>query len=156
MGGYLCVWVVHLKVGHDDRHGQRHSEHPAQGAQRPHKHPQIRLRHHVAVAHRCHCHEGPPQAQRDRIEVVVRVGLDALGIVDKRREDNDAKDEKEDEQHELLGRGAKRLEQDLEAGRVAGQLEEPEDADDGKEFENVGVLQVGGQLSKHQVNVETE
>jgi hypothetical protein len=38
---------------------------------------------------------------------------------------------------------------------VAGELEEAEDADDGEELEDVGVLEVRGHLSKHQVNVET-
>ena len=34
------------------------------------------------------------------------------------------------------------------------QLEQPHDADDGEEFQNVGVLQVRGELLQHQVDVE--
>ncbi len=149
------MWVVHLKIWHNDRDGERHSEHPAQRAQSTHKHAQVGLGHHVAVAHRGHSDQGPPQAQRDGVEIIVGVGLNPFGVIDEAGEDDDAEHQEEDEQHQLFGRGAERLEQDLQSGRVAGQLEQPQDPDDGEELQDVRVLQVGGHLSKHQVNVET-
>ena len=153
---HLCVRVVHLEIRHNDRDGQRHREHTAQRAQSTHKHAQVGLGHHVPVAHRRHRDQGPPQPQRNRVEVVVRIGLDALRIVDQAGKDDDAEHQEEDQEHQFFGGGAEGLEEDLEAGGVAGQLEQPEDADDGEELEDVGILQVGGHLSKHQVYVETE
>ena len=55
-------------------------------------------------------------------EVVGGVVLDALGVVDERREDDDADDEEEDEQHQLVRGRLERVDEDLEAGRVARQL----------------------------------
>ena len=46
--------------------------------------------------------------------------------------------------------------ENLEAGRVARQLEETQDADDGEELEDVGVLQVRGELLQGQIDEEGE
>ena len=54
---------------------------------------------------------GPAQADRDRREVVDRVVLDALGVVDERREDNDAEDEEEDEQTQFVGARLERVDE---------------------------------------------
>ncbi len=40
--------------------------------------------------------------------------------------------------------------------RVSGELEKPEDANDWEELEDVGVLEVRGQLLQDQVNVEAQ
>ena len=77
-----------------------------------------------------------------------------LGVVDEAGKDDDAEDEEEDEEHELLGRGPEGLQENLEAGGVAGQLEQPEDANDAEELEDVGVLDVLDQLLQAEVRVE--
>jgi len=74
-------------------------------------------------------------------EVVGGVVLDALGVVDERREDDDADDKEEDEQHQLVSGRLERVDKDLEAGRVPGELEQPHDADDAEELEDVVLLQ---------------
>ena len=72
---HLGMWIVHGKVGHNDGDGQGHDQHTAHGAQGAHDHAEVGLRHHVAVAHRCHGDQGPPQAQRDRTEVIAWICL---------------------------------------------------------------------------------
>ena len=98
----------------------------------------------------------PPPHGEPAVRETARPHLNPLGVVDERGEDDDAENEEENEEHQLLGRGPEGLDQDLESGRVSGQLEEPQDSDDGEELEHVGVLQVGGQLLEHQVDVEAE
>ena len=66
-------------------------------------------------AHGCHGDDGPPEALGDRVELVARVELEALGVVDERREDHNADDQEEDEQHELLRRRPERVDQNLQA-----------------------------------------
>ena len=108
------------------------------------------------------------QSDRDGREVVIRVVLDAFSVVDERGGDDDADDEKEDEQHQLVstglervddqthrhtdrhtdrqterhteGDGHERVDEDLESRRMTRELEQPHDADDAKELENVVVL----------------
>ena len=70
----------------------------------------------------------------NRIRETARPHLNPLGVVDERGEDDDAENEEENEEHQLLGRGPEGLDQDLESGRVSGQLEEPQDSDDGEEL----------------------
>ena len=86
----------------------------------------------------------------------MRIGLDPLRVVDEAGEDDDAEDEEEDEQSQLLGRRPERLYEDFEAGRVSRQFEQPHDADDGEELEDVGVLQVRGELLQGQIDEEGE
>lgn len=71
----LRVRVVHGEVGHDDGHGEGHGQHAPEGAQRAHEHAQVRLGGHVPVAHGGHGDQGPPEAEGDGIEIVVRIGL---------------------------------------------------------------------------------
>ena len=68
-----------------------------QGAQRSDEHPNVCFRGHVAIADGRHGNDGPPKADRDRGEVVVRVVLDAFGVEDERGEDDDSDDQEEDE-----------------------------------------------------------
>ena len=146
--------VIHLEVGDYDGDGQGDSEDAPEGADRPHEHAQVGLGHHVAIAHRGHGDQGPPQPQGDGVEVIVGVWLDPLGVVDEGGEDDDAENEKENKEHELLGRGTKGLKEDLEAGGVSSELKEPEDPDDGEELKNVGILEVRGEVGEEEVDVE--
>jgi len=95
------VRVEQSEVGHDDWNRQCDRQHAEDRTHRPDQHTEICLGHEVAVADRCHRHNRPPQADRDRVEVVLRVELRALGVVDERREYDDKK-HKEIDQHEQL------------------------------------------------------
>jgi len=77
----LCVGVVHGEIGDDDRHGEGNCEYTSQGTEGTDKHPDVRLGGHVSVAHSGHGHQGPPQAQRDAVEVVVRIRLDPFSVI---------------------------------------------------------------------------
>ena len=86
----------------------------------------------------------------------MRIGLNPLGVVDETGEDDDAKDQEENEERQLFGRGSKRLDENLETGRVSRQFEQPHDADDGEEFENVGVLQMRRKFLQRQIDEERQ
>jgi len=133
------VRVEHGEVGHDDGNGKRYREDTSDGTDGADEHADVRLGRHVAVADRRHRDDGPPEADRDGLEVVGGVVLDALGVEDERREDDDAEDEEEDEQAELVRARLERVYEDLESGRVARELEEAHDADDAEELEDVVV-----------------
>ena len=140
LGARLRVRVEQREVGHDHRNRKRYRQDAGQRAERADEHSDVRLGRHVAVADGRHRHDGPPQSDRDRREVVGRVVLDALGVVDERREDDDADDEEKDEQHEFVSARLERVYEDLEPGRVARQLEQSHDADDAEELEDVVLL----------------
>lgn len=53
--------------------------------------------------------------------------LQTFRVEDETGEDNDAQDEKEDQQRQLLGRRLERVDQDSKPGRVSRQLEQPQD-----------------------------
>ena len=78
----LRVTVEEGKVGHNDRYGERDHKNAGEGAQAAHNEPGVGLRDHIAVTHGGHCHDGPPQALRDALEIVLGVGVQAFRIVD--------------------------------------------------------------------------
>ena len=82
------------------------------------------------------------------------IDLNPLRVVHQTGENHYTQHQKKHQQSQFLGRGAKRLYEDLEAGRVPRQLEEPHDAYDREELHDVGVLQVRRELPQHQVDVE--
>ena len=114
LGSGLRVRVEHFEVGDDDRHRQSDSEDSSEGAQRPHKHSQVRLGSHVTISHGCHGHNGPPQTHWNRLEAIVRVVLDPFCVVDERGKDDDADDEEEDEKGQLMSRCLEGVDEDLE------------------------------------------
>jgi len=105
---------------------------------------------------------------RDGGEVVHGIVLDPLGIVDERREDDDAENKEENKKSEFVGARFERVDEDLdeessltqltrtevrilackrvhvdedlEPGRVPRELEQSHDADDAEELEDVVVL----------------
>ena len=79
-------------------------------------------------------------------EIVVRISLQPLAVVDETGEDDDAQHQEEDEQRQFFGRRFERVDEDLEAGRVARQFEQPQDADDGEKFQNVRIVDVMSQF----------
>jgi len=133
------VRVEHGEVGHDDRNRKRYRQHAGDSADGADEHADVRLGRHIAVTNGRHRHDGPPQADRDRLEVVGGVVLDALGVEDKRREDYDAEDEEKHEKAKLVRARLERVYEDLESGRVARQFEETHDANDAEELEDVVV-----------------
>ena len=87
---------------------------------------------------------------------VLSLYLYPLRIVDEAGEDHDAEDEEEDQQHQLLGGGSERLQEDLEPAGVTGEFEQPEDPDDAEELEHVRVLDVGDEVLEDEVGVEAD
>lgn len=79
---YLRVRVEHGEVADDDGHGQGDGQHAGQSAQRPHEHADVRLGGHVAVPDGGHRDDGPPQPQRDALELVVRIVLAVVVVVE--------------------------------------------------------------------------
>lgn len=57
----------------------------------------IGSRNHIAIADCGHRYDGPPKPFRDAFEIVVRIDLETLGIVDEAGEDNYSEDEEKDE-----------------------------------------------------------
>ena len=82
--------------------------------------------------------------------------LYSLSVVDQRSENDNAQNQEEYEEHELFGRGSKGLNEDLESAGVSGQFEQPQDANDREEFEDVRVLQMRGHPLKDQIDVEAQ
>lgn len=156
LGSRLRVTVIHRKVADDHGHRQGDGQYAGQGAEGAHEHAHVRLGHHVSVTDRGHRDQGPPQAQRYALEVVLRIVLGTLRVIDQACEYDDAQDQEEDEQGEFFGGGAERLDQDLEAGRVAGELEQSHDSYYAQELEDVGVLEVGCEALEGQVEVEAQ
>ena len=79
-----------------------------------------------------------------------------LSIIDEAGEDDHAENEEEDEQGELLRTRLERVDEDLQAGRVAGQLEQPQDPNYGEEFQNVGILDVFEVVLQQHVAVKAQ
>ena len=75
LGSGLCMRVEHGKVGHDDGHRQSDGEYSSEGAYGADEHSHVRFGSHVAIAHCCHGHNGPPQTHRDGFEVIFRIHL---------------------------------------------------------------------------------
>ena len=129
--------VEQREVGHDHRNRKRYRQYAGQRAQRADEHAEIGFRYHVAVADRGHGHDGPPQTDRDGVEIVLRIVLGPLGVEDERREHDDAEDQEENEKTEFVGARFERVDEDLEAGRMPRQLEQSHDTDDAEELENL-------------------
>ena len=87
------------------------------------------------------------------LEIVVRIGLQSLGVVDETGEDDDAQHQEEDEQGQLFGRCFERVDQDFQAGTVSGQFEQTQDPDDGEELQNIRVVHVMSQFLYNQYQV---
>src|SRR6218665_660962 len=147
----LGVRVEESEVADDDRNRKGDGQNPGQGTDRPDEHPDVRLRGHVAVPHRRHGNDGPPQSDGDRREVVGGIVLNAFGVEDQRGEDDDAEDEEEDEQGQLVSARLERVDEDLQTGGVPGQLEQSHDADDAEELEDLVLLV---ELRQKEVQVE--
>ena len=101
-------------------------------------------------------HHSPPEALRYALEIVLWVCVKSLSIIDQAGKDDHAEDEEEDEQGELLGACLERVDQDLQAGRVTGQLEQPQDPNYGEEFQNVGILDVFEVVLQQHVAVKAQ
>ena len=79
--------------------------------------------------------------------------MDALGVVDERREDDNAENEEENQKSQLVRARLERVNENLESGRVPSQLEQPHDANDAEELKDVVVLL---HVSQNVVEVERQ
>lgn len=152
----LGVRVVHGEIADDNGHGKGDREYTCERAQCTHEHADVGLGRHITISYRCHGDQRPPKPERDAVEVVVGIRLDAFRVVHEAREYHNTEHQEEDEERQLLRGCPKRLHKDLEAGRVAGQLEKAHDADNGEELEDVRVLQVRRELLQAQVNIKAK
>ena len=98
----LCVTVEHGEVGH--YHGDRQGDHEdaRESTQGTNNDPRVGLRHHVTVADCCHGDYSPPKALRYAFKIILRICMEALGVVDEACKDDHAEDEEENQKCELL------------------------------------------------------
>ena len=82
--------------------------------------------------------------------------MQSLCIVDQACEDDHAQHEEEDQEGELLRARLERVDQDLQARRVPGQLEQPKNPDYGEELQNVGILDVFEVVLQQHVAVKAQ
>ena len=82
--------------------------------------------------------------------------MQSLCIVDQACEDDHAQHEEEHQEGELLRARLERVDQDLQARRVPGQLEQPKNPDYGEELQNVGVLDVFEVVLQQHVAVKAQ
>ena len=82
--------------------------------------------------------------------------MQSLCIVDQACEDDHAQHEEEHQEGELLRARLERVDQDLQARRVASQLEKPQDPDYGEELQNVGIFDVFEVILQQHVAVKAQ
>ena len=82
--------------------------------------------------------------------------MQSLCIVDQACEDDHAQHEEEHQEGELLRARLERVDQDLQARRVPGQLEQPKNPDYREELQNVGVLDVFEVVLQQHVAVKAQ
>ena len=82
--------------------------------------------------------------------------MQSLCIVDQACEDDHAQHEEEDQEGELLRARLERVDQDLQARRVPGQLEQPKNPDYREELQNVGILDVFEVVLQQHVAVKAQ
>ena len=101
-------------------------------------------------------HHSPPEALGYAFKIVLWVCVEALSIVDEACKDDHPKHEEEDEEGELLRTRLECVDEDLQAGRVTGQLEQPQDPNNGEEFQNVCILDVFEVILQQHVAVKAQ
>ena len=82
--------------------------------------------------------------------------MQSLCIVDQACEDDHAQHEEEHQEGELLRARLERVDQDLQARRVPGQLEQPKNPDYREELQNVGILDVFEVVLQQHVAVKAQ
>ena len=98
--------VEEREVVGDDGKSQGLEEDAHHAAGRAHDVADRRDRADVAVAHRRHGDDGPPEAHRDGVELIRGLrGVLALGVVDHGGEDEHGDEEEDEEHHQLLKAG---------------------------------------------------
>ena len=90
--------VKHAEIGHNNWDRQRNDQDTGPRAKRSDDQPSIGFGHHVSVAHCGHGDHGPPQPLWNALEVIGRVGMESLGVIHQRGEDDHAQDQEEDQQ----------------------------------------------------------
>lgn len=87
---------------------------------------------------------------------VIWVGADSFSIVDHSGKDEDTKGQEDDEQEEFIGAGTEGVAKDTETHKVAGQLEDSEDADKSDNAEEPQDIlgSFGGQTTQAHLQIE--
>ena len=127
-----------VEVGHDDWHGQSYGEHTRYDAQGTHQFAPHSNRCHVAVPHRRHGYNGPPERAWDRREL--RLLFASLSVVGRRAEDHHGDDEEEKEHAEFVHAGLDGEAEDSKALWVFRQLEDAEHSQHADEHERAALL----------------
>ena len=121
------------KIVNNDGNGQGNNQYTTNGACRPDNLTRPSFGADVPVADRAHGDDGPPKSLGDTAEQGLLLVL--FRKITQTGENEDAHGQKEHEEAELLVRVLEREAERLEAGRVAGQLEDPEDTHDPKHLD---------------------
>ena len=116
--------VVQGEVVDHNGHGEGDHEHPTDHTHTPHDVTPVVHRVLVAVTHRRHGDDGPPDGDGDVGEVVL------LHVVNDAGEHEHARHEEDDHQQQLLGAHLDGVHQDLKGAVVLHQFEDTQDADD--------------------------
>ena len=139
-GSGLRVRVEHGEVTYDDWHGKSYRQDASESAYGTYEHSYVCFGGHVSVPYRRHSYYGPPETHWYGREIVVGVGLNALCVEDERGEDDDAEDEEEDEESQLVCTCFECMDENFQAWRMSGELEEPHDSNNAEELQNVVVV----------------
>jgi len=78
---YLRMRVEHWKITDNNRNRKSDSKGTREGAQSADEHPGESFRCHIAVAHGGHGDQGPPQASRYAVKIVVGIFLKSIRIL---------------------------------------------------------------------------
>jgi len=125
------VSIETVKVTGDDRDWYGQCQNAGYGACGTDQFTPVTNGHLVAVPHRRHGNNRPPERIGDAVNL--RLGLPEFGVVDRAGEDQQADAEGDQEEAESFEAGAERQQKDLESDRVFRQLEDPDEADDAQE-----------------------
>lgn len=139
-GSGLRVRVKHCEVAYDDWHRKSNRQDTGQSAYGTYEHSYVCFGGHVSIPYRRHGYYGPPETHWYGREIVVGIGLNALRVEDERCEDDDAEDEEEDEESQLVCTCFECVDENFQAWRMSGELEEPHDSYNAEELQDIVVV----------------
>jgi len=95
--------IVHGEIGDDDGYGECNGEDTAESTESPHEHAHVGFGGHVPIAHCGHCDQCPPEAERNAVEIIFRIGLNSFGIVHEAGKDHDTQCQEKYQERQLFG-----------------------------------------------------
>ena len=102
------------------------------------------MRHLVAVADHRHRDHRPPETVRDAFDL--RLRMTELGVVERRRVDEHADGERDEEHAQIFDARLERQDEDQKSDGVLRQLEDADEADDALERQNSARLDRGARV----------